>query len=401
MLKINQIALLFPVFVTLIWFISFLFTRFSFRNPRFILALFMGAGLVTFLSGLGLYGGVLPLYRAVYPWVFFTALSLFPLFYLYVYQLTMPYKVSARLLWHFLPAAVLLMVSLTFYGIMMSGTEQYFYIRNFLLSSAPPGDAHWKFFAMKRADQIAKALYIVLSAVYYLFTFRIVNRHQQVIEDYYSSLKEVSLNWVRVLALFFMLALFSGVWVHWVSRLQMLESGWLLSVPFLFLGLFFALVGNYGNRQQVGIFPDSDVPSRMPKDKIDQPAVAGDVQLDAGEGLPPELAQRLSEKVETYFRENRPYLNSDLKIWDVARALNTNRTYISKLINQVYGSRFSAFVNQYRIEEAKKMMHDPKYQNYSLNGIASVSGFHNYSSFVRAFNQFEGIAPNEFRRQNI
>lgn len=57
MLKINQIALLFPVFVTLIWFISFLFTRFSFRNPRFILALFMGAGLVTFLSGLGLYGG--------------------------------------------------------------------------------------------------------------------------------------------------------------------------------------------------------------------------------------------------------------------------------------------------------------------------------------------------------
>jgi hypothetical protein len=92
MLTISRIALLFPVYVTLIWFISFIFSKPSPNNPRFIMALFMGAGFITFLSGIGIYAENMLIYRIVYPFVFFTALSLFPLFYIYVYQIVTPEK---------------------------------------------------------------------------------------------------------------------------------------------------------------------------------------------------------------------------------------------------------------------------------------------------------------------
>ena len=398
MLTFSEIFLLFPVIVTATWFISFLFSRISLRNPRFIMALFMGCGFVTFLSGIGIYAGTTEVYRVVYPWVFFTALALFPLFYIYVFEIVNPDRISKKLLWHFLPASVLLTLSLSLYTIMMNSGEKQFYIEHILLSKTPSLEAiHWKFSVMNIVDKVAKASYIVLSVIYYIMTLRLVHKHQQTIEDYYASLKEVSLNWVRTLGFFFVLALLSGVTVHWVHRLDVLNSDMLSSVPFLFLGTFFAIVGNHSNKQNVNIFPskktelDSSEKINVSKEAEKQTTTE---EFSSEFSIP----NGLKEKLESYFTDYHPYLNPDLKIWDVARDLNTNRTYISRLINQEYGKRYSSFVNHYRVRESIKLMSDPKTANYSLTILASMSGFLNYSSFVRAFKIEEGKTPNEFRQ---
>jgi len=397
-MSFSQIALLFPVFVTFIWFVSFLFSRISLRNPRFIMALFMGCAFITFLSGIGIYGDALETYRVVYPYVFFTALVLFPLFYIYVLQIVNPEKISTKLLLHVIPGMALVFTSFTLYVIMMNKAEQHFYIQEFLLSSNPPENAHWKFSLMKSTDRLAKLLYIFSSIIYYLLTYRLVNSHQKRIEDYYSSLKGVSLNWVKVISIVFVLALFSGISVHWFHRIEVLNSPVLSSVPFLFLGAFFAMVGNYSNRQAIIIFPsekidESETEGVSVKKEILTEEIDRKIETET-----PEIPPGLKEKLENYIREYRPFLNPELKIWDIARDLNTNRTYISRLINQVYGQRFSTFVNHYRIEESKRLMSEPGTQNYSLTVLASMSGFLNYSSFVRAFKTFEEITPNEFRQ---
>lgn len=396
MMSFSQIALLFPVFVTVIWFVSFLFSKMSLKNPRFIMALFMGCAFITFLSGVGIYGGAYEVYRIVYPFVFFTALSLFPLFYIYIFQIVNPRKISPKLLLHFIPGMTFFLFSFTLYVVMIEKPEQHFYIQKFLLSSNPPDNAHWKFSLLKDTDRLAKLLYIFSSVAYYIVTFRLVNQHQKNIEDYYSSLKGVSLNWVKVISVVFVLALFSGISVHWFHRLEVLNSELLSSVPFIFLGIFFAMVGNYSNQQAIVIFPSE----KIEEGETEITSVKKEIPSEESycEKGATEIPAGLKKKLEDYFLQYRPYLNPELKIWDIARDLNTNRTYISKLINQEYGQRFSAFVNHYRIEEAKKLMTDPKTQNYSLTVLASMSGFLNYSSFVRAFKTIENITPNEFRQ---
>jgi len=358
----------------------------------------MGCAFITFLSGIGIYGGATETYRIIYPYAFFTTLVLFPLFYIYVLQIVNPEKISIPLFLHLIPGAALALTSFTLYMIMMDKAEQHFYIQEFLLSSAPPENAHWKFTLMKKTDRFAKLLYILSSVIYYLLTYRLIDKHQKRIEDYYSSLKGVSMNWVKIILVVFVFALFSGISVHWFNRLVVLNSPVLSSVPFLFLGTFFAMVGNYSNRQAIIIFPsekidageteDASVKKEIPTEEIDRNIETETLEIPSG----------LQEKLENYIREYRPFLNPELKIWDIARDLNTNRTYISKLINQTYGQRFSTFVNYYRIKESKRLMSEPGTKNYSLTVLASMSGFLNYSSFVRAFKTFEGITPNEFRQ---
>jgi AraC-like DNA-binding protein len=367
------------------------------------MALFMGCALITFLSGIGIYGGAKETYRIVYPYVFFTALVLFPLFYIYILQIVNPEKISPKLLRHLIPGILLVFTSFTLYVIMMNKAEQLFYIQEFLLSSNPPADAHWKFHFMKKTDRLAKLLYIFFSVIYYILTLRLVNRHQKRIEDYYSSLKGVSLSWVKVISVVFVLALFSGISVHWFPRLNVLNSPFLSSVPFILLGTFFAMVGNYSNRQAIIIFPsekvdESETEGVSLKKEIPTEEIDRKIETETIETETPEIPPELKEKLENYIREYRPFLNPELKIWDIARDLNTNRTYISRLINHIYGQRFSTFINFYRIEESKRLMTDPETQNYSLTVLASMSGFLNYSSFVRAFKTFENITPNEFRQ---
>lgn len=397
MFTYSQILLIFPVIVTFIWFVSFAFSRPSFKNPRFIMALFMGCGFVTFLSGIGIYGGAIEIYKVIYPFVFFTALALFPLFFIYVIEIVRPADIKPKLLLHFLPAIILLLFSVSLYGIMMSSEEKLFFINDVLLNKqASIGELHWKYQLMYWVDATAKSTFIILSVLYYARTFWLVSRHQKKVEDYYSALKSVSLNWVRALGVVFVLALLSAIIIHWFHRSEVKESPFFKSVPFLFLGSFFAIVGNHSNRQSVSIFPSNN----LEVDETENVSVAKELlendRYNSHEdtNVPVDLKKRLDD----YFVEYRPFLNPELKIWDIARDLNTNRTYVSRVINKEHGVRFSAFVNRYRVEEAKMIMRNPKTSHFSLIVVASMSGFLNYSSFVRAFRSIEGSAPNAFRK---
>jgi hypothetical protein len=239
----------------------------------------------------------------------------------------------------------------------MSTTDKAYYFDEYLLSrSLPSFDIHWKYIYMYHVDRVAKVSYIGLSVVYYIMTYRMVHKHQKSIEDYYSSLKNVSLNWVKALSVFFVLAVFSGITVHWFHRLQIINNEILSSIPFVFLGTFFAIVGNYGNRQRINIFPSE----RVDLDETENATIKKELNTEKNTVSKSNLTEtnyELKQKLKNYFQEYRPFLNPELKIWDIAKDLNTNRTYISKLIN----------------------------------------GFLNYSSFVRSFKQHEDITPNEYR----
>lgn len=390
MLSLHQISLLYPVIVTAIWFVTFLFGKQSLWSPRFIMTLFMGSAFVTFLSGIGIYGGMLNLYKLIYPIPFFTALALFPLFYVYVLGIVRPTKIGKRLFLHFLPAGIIGFLAIIVFAIFMNGDEKNLYINEFLLKKTETlSGYHWKFYFMKSLDGIAKFLYILLSISYYIATFRLVNKHQKLIENYYSTLNEVSLNWVKTLFFFFILALISGIAVHFFHRRDIINSELLSSVPFLFLGTFFAIIGNYTNQQKAIIFPSEEC--------VDESEMKNEELKDCKDEFCDTTVQiELKNKLEVYFEEQQPFLNPSLKIWDIVKDLNTNRTYVSRLINVEYGLSFSAFVNQYRIKEAKRLMSQSATSNYSLSSIAIMSGFINYSSFVRVFKKLEDETPSSF-----
>ena len=117
----------------------------------------------------------------------------------------------------------------------------------------------------------------------------------------------------------------------------------------------------------------------------------------------PELQENNEEliaELESKMSSEKIYLNENLSLAETAQILKTNTTYLSRLINEHYKVNFSAFLNKYRIEEAKKMILDDHYNNLSIEGIAKNAGFRSKSTFNQVFKQATGMTPTDFTLRN-
>ena len=93
--------------------------------------------------------------------------------------------------------------------------------------------------------------------------------------------------------------------------------------------------------------------------------------------------------------EESLYLDSNLKIADVATRLGTNVSYVSACINQQRGCSFTQFVNSYRVNSAKQLLQ--QHPDAKITEIWVASGFANETSFFRTFKAVTGMTPSEWR----
>ena len=95
-----------------------------------------------------------------------------------------------------------------------------------------------------------------------------------------------------------------------------------------------------------------------------------------------------------HFENNLDFLNSDINLNQLATLWNTNRSYLSTLINKYKGKGFTDYVNQLRIEYLlKNLEEDPNWKKYKIAHLAELLGFSSSRSFSNAFLKATGISP--------
>jgi YesN/AraC family two-component response regulator len=105
--------------------------------------------------------------------------------------------------------------------------------------------------------------------------------------------------------------------------------------------------------------------------------------------------RQISTRIEEVMREEKPFLQPDLRVSDLARLLHTNRDYISKAIRLDKGMSFNEYVNRLRIEHAITLMkNNPQIPVLELS---IKSGYTSKASFFRNFKQFTGTSPKQFK----
>lgn len=103
----------------------------------------------------------------------------------------------------------------------------------------------------------------------------------------------------------------------------------------------------------------------------------------------------LMHRINRLMEEQSMYLDSDLKLTDVATALGTNRNYISDCINSQCGCSFTQYVNKYRIDYAKRLLRTRS--DMKISELWMTSGFSTERTFLRTFKQLTGMTPSEFK----
>jgi AraC-like DNA-binding protein len=106
----------------------------------------------------------------------------------------------------------------------------------------------------------------------------------------------------------------------------------------------------------------------------------------------------LLASVERLMRAERLYRQERLTVSAVAARLGVADYRLRRAINQGAGARnFNAFLNQFRLEEAKAALLDPAQREVPILTIAFDAGFGSPAPFNRAFKEATGLTPSEYR----
>ncbi len=116
------------------------------------------------------------------------------------------------------------------------------------------------------------------------------------------------------------------------------------------------------------------------------------------QALPPK-EQLLHQKLIGVVEAEKAYLEPELSISALAARIDAPEHQVRALINKAMGHRnFRAFLNGYRMAEAKAALADPQKAALPILTIAMDSGFASLSSFNRAFKESAGQTPSAFRQ---
>jgi AraC-like DNA-binding protein len=101
--------------------------------------------------------------------------------------------------------------------------------------------------------------------------------------------------------------------------------------------------------------------------------------------LAPEVAGSLKERLLGCMESEKPYLDSELTLAQLAEKLRTSTHHLSQLVNEGLGVNFADFINQYRIEAVKGKAARPGVRHLKIEEIAYQTGFNSKSTFQAAF----------------
>lgn len=101
---------------------------------------------------------------------------------------------------------------------------------------------------------------------------------------------------------------------------------------------------------------------------------------------------------ERLMREERLYTDPDLSILKLSKRLGLPVRQLSGAINLVHGRNISQLINEYRINEAIRLLDA---SDDKITEIMLASGFQTKSNFNREFRRVAGINPSEYRRMSV
>jgi len=292
-----------------------------------------------------------------------------PLLSFYSYELIGVRKIAWKDWLHFLPFVLLILFLLPVWA---SGSSPY---SNFLHANG------------LAISKIIWAMIVFQFGYYWWKMVSVLHKHRAAVESEFSNIEGKTLSWMK-----FFLHVFGGFLLILVLTVVIaFHTDYYDAIDTIVcFGLSCAIFAlGYNGLFQEEVFSIGAV--RVEKFRS--------VQQNKSEREPAARNDEQFQKLKSYLEEAKPYLNESLTLTELAEQLGMTRNSLSALINNATGENFYSFINEYRVEEAKRLITDPKKQQFTILTLAYEAGFSSKSSFQAIFKKFTGMTPGEFKKR--
>ena len=257
--------------------------------------------------------------------------------------------------------------------------------------------------------------------IYGLMALQQLELHRKRLEDSFSILENISLNWLKWMIIFIL-----GIRLNYIA-VEVLQAASVLprdprSILNLTLNLgVIYLISIFGLRQPL-IFTqhirsvlllsegrahkNSQAPNPVPVTEAspDNKNQASNTPKEASEkykhsGLDNEAISELWNRLQTLMSSEKPFLNNELTLPQLAELLDVKAHDLSRVINSAPGHSFYELINSYRINAAKALLEAPENDRRKMLDLAMEAGYNSQSTFYSQFKKQVGMTPKQYRDQ--
>ena len=292
-----------------------------------------------------------------------------PLVYLFVLAHTnRGFRLSRSNWWHFLPVVIYTLYHLS---VFVRG-------RDFVFQWLDTIDLPYVNPAYQILTLVSMSAYLIVSVQHY-------RRYAQWVESEYSSADSLRYPWITRFLWAIALTILATCLLRVVETLNYdfdYIQAWFTSVMVAICTYYISIAGYMALRPPLAI--------SLRKVDEDEPGNGRLSEEDLNEQL---------DRLVIWMESNKAYLDPELSLGVVAKALNISREHLSTVINSGYGKNFRAFVNAYRVEAFKKAVEAGLAEELTLFGLALECGFNSKATFNRVFKQLEDVTPNVYAKK--
>lgn len=208
------------------------------------------------------------------------------------------------------------------------------------------------------------------------------------IDANYSNKRQIDVRWVRKVTL--LMYSISAIWfVFSIDTSWLGDALYYLATTVLSAFLFYFVM-----RHKEIVFPDY-----MSLNTILSGVNDIEIEIDTEQDISAyeKCFTEIEAELDIAINRDKVYLNPHLTLTDLAKYIGTNRTYLSRYINNYKATPFIQYINDFRCGEARQILKD-RNSTLTMTEIAQKCGFASYSTFRRAFKQKYGYTPSEYRK---
>ena len=302
-------------------------------------------------------------------------LAVFPLYYLYLLEVT-------EEKWNHHWQVTLLMPSLVI-GILIGGCYAF-------VGDGERG--HLLFIAR----MVAKFIFAIQVVIVLLKGYKKVKKFDEIVENCYSDIENRTLRNTQIIIIFLVITSIISFLANVIGKEAFVDSLALVSIPCVVFAIILFMLLRAGHMQNFTIHElMEEAAETVVIDNDDNTDIMRETTESVSAEVNAEKIRQISAEIEEVMRKEKPFLQPDLRVSDLARLLHTNRDYISKAIRLDKGMSFNEYVNRLRIEHAITLMkNNPQ---MSVLDLSVRSGYTSQASFFRNFKQFTGTSPKQFK----